>query len=317
MAGDVHHVIDAAEQPEVAVLVNARTVADEIRVLEAAPVGLLVTLGVAVDAAQHRRPRLADHQVPTASGRNLFAGVVVNGGIDGGEGLGRRARLEDGDARQRRDQDHAGLGLPPGVDHRRSVAANVLAIPDPRLRVDRLADGAQHAQRAQVVLGGILGPPLHVRADRGRCGVEDVGPVPLDDLPPAVLVGEVGRALVDDAGRPIGERPEDDVAVASHPADVGRAPVNGVGLDVEDVVVRARRADHVAGGGVDDPLRLGGGAARVEQVEQVLRIHRLAGARLGVVAHAVEHVVCPDVAALLHVDLSTRAFDHDACLEGG
>ena len=131
----------------------------------------------------------------------------------------------------------------------------------------------------------VLRSPLHVGADGGGRGVEDVGPVALDDLPPAILVGEVGRAFVDDPGRRVGQRPEDDVAVARDPADVGRAPVNGVGLDVEDVVVRGRHANQVAGGGVDDALGLGGRAARVEQVEQVLRVHGLARAGLGVVSY--------------------------------
>ena len=124
----------------------------------------------------------------------------------------------------------------------------------------------------------VLRPPLHVRADRRRRRVEDVDLVALDDLPPAVLVGEVGRALVHDAGRAVAERAVDDVAVAGDPADVGGAPVHGVGLDVEDVVVRRRDADEVAGGRVRDPLRLRGRAGRVEEVEEILRVHRLARA---------------------------------------
>ena len=42
----------------------------------------------------------------------------------------------------------AGLGLPPGVHDRAAPAADVLVVPDPRLGVDRLADGAQQAQTA-------------------------------------------------------------------------------------------------------------------------------------------------------------------------
>ena len=72
----------------------------------------------------------------------------------------------------------------------------------------------------------VLRPPLHVRADRGRRRVEDRHAVALDDLPPAVLVGEVGRALVHDRRGAVAERPVDDVAVAGDPADVGGAPVD-------------------------------------------------------------------------------------------
>src|SRR3989442_16044053 len=105
MAGYVHHVVDAAEQPEVAVLVDPGAAAPEVGVLPAAPVGLLVSLGVAVDAAQHRGPWLANDEITAAARRNLFALVVVHGGVDGGKRLGRRAGLQRGDSGQRRDQD--------------------------------------------------------------------------------------------------------------------------------------------------------------------------------------------------------------------
>ena len=163
----------------------------------------------------------------------------------------------------------------------------------------------------EVVLLGVLGAPLHVRPDRGRRRVEDVHLVALDDRPPAVAVGIVGHALVEDAGGGVRERPVDDVAVAGDPADVGRAPVHGVGLHVEDVVVRRRDAGEVAAGRVDDPLRLRGRAARVEEVEEILRVHRLARARGGVVALALDEVLRPDVAAVLHLDVvADAAPDH-------
>ena len=145
----------------------------------------------------------------------------------------------------------------------------MLAIPDPGFGVDRLADAAEHAQRAEVVLLRVLRSPLHVRADRGRRRVEDVGLVALDDLPPAVLVGKVRGALVNDPRRRVGERSEDDVAVPGDPPDIGGAPVNRFRFDVEDVVVGGRDADQVAGGRVDDAFRLSGGAAGVKKVEQV------------------------------------------------
>src|ERR687892_606034 len=60
------------------------------------------------------------------------------------------------------------------------------------------------------------------------------------------------------------------VGSPGHPADVGRAPVHRVGLHVEDVVVRRRDPDEVAGGRVRDPLRLRGRSARVQEIEEVL-----------------------------------------------
>ena len=142
-----------------------------------------------------------------------------------------------------RDHDLAGLGLPPRVDDRRLVAADVLAVPHPGFRVDRLADRAEDAQGRQVVRRRQLHALLHERADGGRGAVQDRDLVVLDDLPPAVPGRGVRGALVQDPGRRVGERAVDDVAVAGHPADVGGAPVHVVGLDVEDRVVAERRPD--------------------------------------------------------------------------
>src|ERR1700737_2891567 len=63
MSGHVHYVIAPAEKPEVAVVVDPRSVTDEVGVLPAIPVSLLVALGVPVDPTKHRRPRLADDEI--------------------------------------------------------------------------------------------------------------------------------------------------------------------------------------------------------------------------------------------------------------
>ena len=91
-------------------------------------------------------------------------------------------------------------------------------VPHPGLGVDRLPDRPEQTQRREVVLRRVLGPPLHVRADRRRRRVQDRDPVALDDVPPAVLVREVGRPLVQHARRPVAERPVDDVAVPRSPS---------------------------------------------------------------------------------------------------
>src|SRR5439155_10580650 len=138
--GDVHDVVDTAEQPEIAVLVDPRPVAREVGVLELRPIRLPVAGVIFVDAAQHRRPGTPQHEIASRAGADLVALLVDNRGIDAGEGFGGRAGLERGHPRQGRDQDHPRLGLPPGVDDRGAVAADVLAVPDPRLRVYRLAN---------------------------------------------------------------------------------------------------------------------------------------------------------------------------------
>ena len=136
-------------------------------------------------------------------------------------------------------------------------------------------------------------------------------------LPPAVLVREVGRPFVDHAGGAVAQRPEDDVAVSGHPADVGRAPVDRVGLDVEDVVVRGGHADEVAGGGVHDALRLGGGAAGVQQVEEILGVHLLRWTRRRFARRFAGGVVQPDVPIRLHRNVTPGSTHDEAPLHGG
>ena len=162
------------------------------------------------------------------------------------------------------------------------------------------------------MLRGVLRPPLHVRADRRRRRVQDRHLVALDDVPPAVLVREVRRPLVEDARRAVAERPVDDVAVARHPADVGRAPVDvSLRLQVEDVVVRRRDADEIPRGRVRDPLRLRGRSARVEQVEEILGVHRLARTRRRIRRLTVHELVPCDVAAGRHRHVSACPLPDD------
>ena len=164
-----------------------------------------------------------------------------------GSGLPAEPGLVGCSARQRGDHDVAGLRLPPRVDDRAALAADDLVVPEPRLRVDRLADRPEQPQRGQVVLLGVLGAPLDARADRGRRGVEDRDVVAVHERPPDVLVRVVRRALVHHRRAAVGERPVDDVGVPGDPADVGRAPVDVLlGLEVEDDAVRVGDAGQVA-----------------------------------------------------------------------
>ncbi len=203
--------------------------------------------------------RSTSRPVPSSSGS---PSAVDHVGLDPGNGRVGRAGLGGEEAGQRGDHDRAGLGLPPRVDDRAAAAADDLVVPQPGLRVDRLAHRPEQPQRRQVVLVRVLGAPLHAGADRGRRGVEDRDAVVLDELPPHVLVRVVGRPLPHHRRRPVGQRPVDDVGVAGHPADVGRAPVDVVlRLEVEDEPVGVGDAGQVAARGVQDALRLGRRAA--------------------------------------------------------
>src|SRR4051795_9450643 len=275
VAGHVDDVVDAPDDPEVVVLVLARGVADEVRLLaELLEVRLDVAVVVAEQRAQHAGPRLLeDEQALLVALGLLTARLVEDPRLDARQRRAGRPGLHVLRARQRRDHDLAGLGLPPGVDDRAVAAADDLPVPQPRLRVDRLADRPEEPDARQVVLVGVLVAPLHAGADGRRRRVEDRHLVALAEFPPDVLGGVVRRALVHHRRRAVGERAVDDVAVPGDPADVGRAPPDVlVRLEVEDVPVRPRHAGEVAAGRVLDALRLRRRARRVQDVQRVLGV---------------------------------------------
>src|SRR5207302_10719554 len=95
----------------------------------------------------------------------LAVALVHDVRLDPGERMGRRARLGRRQTRERRDHDLARLGLPPGVDDRAALTADNRVVPQPGLRVDRLADGSEQPQLVQIVLLDMFGPPLDTRAN--------------------------------------------------------------------------------------------------------------------------------------------------------
>ena len=62
VAADVHHVVDAAQHPVVAIVIAARGIAGEIRSGHARPILLLEALRIAPDVAHHAGPGMADDQ---------------------------------------------------------------------------------------------------------------------------------------------------------------------------------------------------------------------------------------------------------------
>ena len=78
VARDVHHVVHAPEQPEVAVFVALRPVAGEVDVVVLRPVLLDVAVRVTPDPAQHRRIGLPDDQVAGLGGVPLLVEHVAS-----------------------------------------------------------------------------------------------------------------------------------------------------------------------------------------------------------------------------------------------
>ena len=142
--------------------------------------------------------------------------------------------IEGHGARDRGDHDGAGFGLPPGVDDRAAVAADGLAVPHPRLRIDGLSHRSQQAQRGEIMLVRPLVAPLDEGADRGRGRVEHVHLVAIDDRPEAVGLGIIRSAFVHQAGGAVLQRPVHDVAVPRDPPDVGRTPERVFILEIKN-----------------------------------------------------------------------------------
>ena len=193
--------------------------------------------------------------------------------LDAEERQRRRARLQRGGAGQRRDEDAAGLRLPPRVDDGATLLADHAVVPLPGFRIDRLADAAEQAQRGAIAAFDEVVAGAHQRADRGRRRVEDVDLPLVDDVPEARHGRVVRHAFEHQRRRAVGERAVQDVAVARHPADVGRAPVDIAVVVVEHVLMRQRGIDEVAARGVQHALRLAGRARRVEDEQRVLGVH--------------------------------------------
>src|SRR5229473_2966482 len=142
MAGDVQYVVDAAENPVVAVIVTLRAIAGEIEIRPSRPlceIGFDVPRIVTPDRTQHRRPRFGEGEEATTD-LDLLGPDVKERGVEAGERRGSAARLRLGETGQWRNDNRARLRLPPRIDDWAAAAADFLAIPHPRLGIDRLPD---------------------------------------------------------------------------------------------------------------------------------------------------------------------------------
>ena len=160
--GDVQHVVDAAHDPVISILVAARGVPGNIEAIaEFLPVGSEITLVVPPDRPQHRGPGPLDHEVAAGVGRFHGAPLVIDDvgeysrqGLGAGAGLGRR---HAGDGRH---HDGPGFGLPPRIHDGAALGADDLVVPHPGFRIDGLTDAAQQAQLAQIVLAPAWRRPI-------------------------------------------------------------------------------------------------------------------------------------------------------------
>src|SRR5579871_3043071 len=116
MTADIHHVVDSAQDPVIAVGIAAGGVAREVGSRDSAPILFFVALGISPDRSNHRRPGPANNQKSFAIGADFVAAQVHDGRDDSRHGQRSGARLGGNGSRHWRDHYSAGFGLPPSVD---------------------------------------------------------------------------------------------------------------------------------------------------------------------------------------------------------
>src|SRR6266487_2508971 len=214
VAGHVDHVVDPAEDAEVAVGRLDGAVAGEVGPVMpvlAPPVpavllvvGLHEPLRLAPDRLEDAGPGVADTDVAgaAAAGLDHIAVLVVDHRVDPEDPWAAAAGLHRLQGGQGAAKKAAILGLPPGVDDDRLALADSLVVPAPDVRLDGLAD-RRHVLEVVVVLLRLVGAELAQHADRRGRGVEDVHPEPLDDPPGTTGIRIVGLCQVGARGRPV------------------------------------------------------------------------------------------------------------------
>src|SRR5262249_56689256 len=121
MATYVQDVIDAAHDPEVAVLVFTGAVTGEIDAGNLAPVLTYVAVGVTIDGAEHARPRTADNEESAVPVRNRLTVHGDNFRDHTREWASRRSGFGCNRTRDGRDHDVSSFGLPPGINDRTTI----------------------------------------------------------------------------------------------------------------------------------------------------------------------------------------------------
>ena len=238
------------------------------------------------------RQRQLDHDRTHGVGRHFLAGLVDDANVVAGHRHCRRAVFDrqQSEADRVADDRPTGFGLPPVIDHRHFQHR---LRPFERGGIGAFAGEKQRAEFRQIVLREQLALRVFLLdgAECGRRGEQRDGAVLGDHAPERAGVRRADRlAFVEDRGRAVQQRRVDDVAVADHPADIGRRPPHLSGIDTVEIFHRPFERDHVAAIVAHHALRPPGRAGRVKNVERVGRHDRhaipdRAGVDQRVVAH--------------------------------
>src|SRR5437763_2712083 len=113
------------------------------------------------------------------------------------------------------------------------------------------------------------------RAERRRRREQGNAAMLGDDAPKRAGIRRAHRlAFVEDGGAAMQQRRIDDVAVADHPADVGRGPVDLTRVDAVEVLHGPFQRNHVAAVVAHHAFGYSGRARSVEDVEWISRRNR-------------------------------------------
>ena len=136
---------------------------------------------------------------------------IENNRFNAEEGHGSGSRLSFDSTREWGHNDGSGLSLPESVNDGTLLLADVVVVPVPSFGVDRLADGTQHSESAEVVGLGMVLAETTEETDSGGSGVEVGNLVLLDGLPVTGWGRVNGGGFEDGGGDTVKKRTVDDV----------------------------------------------------------------------------------------------------------
>src|SRR6516165_7027570 len=129
MTGDIDDVVDPAREPIKPVLVPAGAVAGEIEPRKCREIGLYEPLMITKHRAHHAGPSAGKAEVSFAGTPYHLAVTVDDGRFDTKEGSRRGAWLQRCGTGDRGNQNATGFSLPPGIDDRAALFADMIVIP--------------------------------------------------------------------------------------------------------------------------------------------------------------------------------------------
>src|SRR5437899_3902032 len=150
--------------------------------------------------------------------------------------------------------------------------------------------------------------PANKCADRCWRGIKNVDPIFFDNFPEPIRFRPIRRAFVHDRCCTVRERTIDDVAVASDPADISRAPKDIFVANVEDVFRGRVNADQIAARSMEDAFGFASGTTCIEKIKRMLALESRGRT---VRIHILQLAMPPDLTALFHRSPLSGATEYD------